>query len=138
MGNLANLLASVAVGDGQGLAVDLDDICITGLGDGLAVETELDVGAALPGGRKGHVGVQVVVARIGGQAIGAGPLRPRYAPVVFRVFAIGVPADAMLMREGGQLQAAVVTVLRKRIRLVVAEEDLGIRRPVHDRGVPGV
>ena len=133
MRDLADRLSTV--GDGQGrVFVDLDDIYIAGLGDGLAVEADLDVGAALPGGREGHVAGQVVVALLGGQAIGAGPLRPLYAPVVFRVFAIGVPADAVHVRDGGQPQTAVVIARRKRIRLVVAEEARGCRRAGHHRG----
>ena len=78
MDNLAYLAATVAVGDSEGRAVvNQNGVISVWSSDGLAIEAKVNGAVAFPCSLKGHVGRQEVVARLGRQAVGTGPLRPR-------------------------------------------------------------
>ena len=105
--NLADALAVVAVGDCQGHSiVYIDDLVGQGVlglrpGDVVAVEAEVDVALGFPHAlglgalnSEGHIVIQVIVARLAGKAVGAGPRLPLYIlAVVVGVFAVGLAAE---------------------------------------------
>ena len=97
VGNLTDVLAVFAVGDGQGHpGVDHNGVLAVGPNDVVAVEAEGDVLFDHPGLAKGNVAREVVVASGIGQAIGLGPLRPRHlAAVVSLIGAALLAADAV-------------------------------------------
>ena len=97
MGDLARIFA---VGDGEATAAGyVGDVFPVRASDGVAVKAKLDVGVDHPGIRKGNVGRQVVVARLGGKAVVARPHCPLDVVVVL-VTAIGVAADVVLVSRG--------------------------------------
>ena len=108
MGNLANLLAIVAVGDGQGLAVDLDGVRITGLDDVMAIQAEVDVGAANPRFAQLYIIGQIVVARTGWKRIIARPRLPCRCSVMPITAAIRFPAHAVGMNRSRKLYRITV------------------------------
>ena len=109
--NLAGALAVVAVGDCQGHPlVDIDDLVGQGVlglgpGNGVAVKAEVDIAVGFPQALgfgaliiEGHIVIQIIVARLAGKAVGAGPRLPLYILAMgVSVIAVGLAAELVLV-----------------------------------------
>ena len=116
----------LAIGDGKVPAFcHRDGILARRPGDDAAVEAKLDVNAGFnpPGIGKRYVACQVVVARLGGQAIAAHPRGPGLVAVALFATAV-LAADAVDML-GSQFKA-VVAVGDKLIALVIVRKALAV------------
>ena len=140
MGNFADSLTGAVISNSQRrAAVDFDGIITAGPGNAIAVEAELDIGVAFPGGREGHIAGQVVITCGIGQAVCAGPTCPRQLVAVVLRAPVHT-ANLMLVRNRGRIAKfqTIVAVTCKRKSLVVAKEAFSIGRASHDRGaLPG-
>ena len=103
VGDLADLVAGVAIGNGQVRArrnpnnptpVFVGLICAI---NRVAVEAKVDilVTVVIPRLSESNVGREVVVTRCGGQAVSAVPGRPRQIPIVALFRAICLAADTV-------------------------------------------
>ena len=134
VGNLADFIAVVAVGDGQG-AVNLDGVDARSLGDSLAIEAKVDVIGRTPDLREGHVVFQVIVTRLVGQAVGLGPRLPLHIRAVTLVIAVGLAANSVPVRL--RQDQAIAGRHQTVVRVVAGEACGGARTGYHKRSVHG-
>ena len=134
MGDLAGLVARVAVGDGQVCAGHHQDRVVAVRGsDGVAVQAKINVVLARPGVRASHVAGQVVIA-VGADLVQGRDGNPGKRRPMAVVVAAVLATRAVLMRCQAQVAAAIGL---DHVRVVVDKEVVGGARVAdagHDHG----
>ena len=117
----AHQLAGVggAIGDGQRTYIQLENTVSAGLGDGMAVQAQIQLTADRYCAGQGHIGGQTVVAATG-QGGGRFPL---HEAKLFMVRAACAVANAMVMGDGSIQHQGAVPVCQLKCGIVA--EDLG-------------